>query len=231
MLSGMVATPALVLLPGVGADHRLFARQLEVFPNLTIPPWIPPLVDESLSSYAARFAAQLPSFRPMVLGGSSFGGMLACELARIVRPDALVLIGSARSPNDMPWPLRAVAPMIRFIPNFIFSLMRRLGVLMTLPFGARSQADRDVFLAMLDDTSPAFLAWACRAMATWVPPNLDGLDVVAIHGSADLVLWAKASRSEHVVKGAGHLLPLTHSVQVNDFLRGVINRPRNKKYE
>jgi hypothetical protein len=31
----------LVLLPGVGADHRLLNPQRTAFPQATIPPWIP----------------------------------------------------------------------------------------------------------------------------------------------------------------------------------------------
>ena len=32
----------LLLLPGLGADRRLFEPQRQAFPQLVVPPWIPP---------------------------------------------------------------------------------------------------------------------------------------------------------------------------------------------
>jgi hypothetical protein len=46
----------LVLFPGLGADYRLLEPQLAAFPQLIVPPWIPPRKNESLPSYAARMA-------------------------------------------------------------------------------------------------------------------------------------------------------------------------------
>ena len=46
----------LILLPGLGADRRLLEPQRREFPQLVVPPWIPPRTDESLPDYAARMA-------------------------------------------------------------------------------------------------------------------------------------------------------------------------------
>ena len=46
----------LVLLPGLGADHRLLEPQRQAFPQLVVPAWIPPQKNESLPEYAARMA-------------------------------------------------------------------------------------------------------------------------------------------------------------------------------
>ena len=89
----------LILLPGLGADHRLLEPQRRAFPQLIVPPWIPPRKNESLPDYAARMAETVTPSRdvPLVLGGVSFGGMLAYEMARHLKPDAVVLIASCRN--------------------------------------------------------------------------------------------------------------------------------------
>ncbi|MFZ1934503.1 MAG: thioesterase domain-containing protein, partial [Thermoguttaceae bacterium] len=84
----MNSTLQLILLPGLGADHRLLEPQRAAFPQLIVPPWIPPRKHESLPQYAERMAQTVapPHDVPLVLGGVSFGGMLAYEMARWLKP-------------------------------------------------------------------------------------------------------------------------------------------------
>src|SRR5215510_13793278 len=69
-----------VLLPGLGADERLFAPQRAVLPGLIVPRWPEPRRDDSLPRFAARLADAVPKSDDLFLGGSSFGGMVALEL-------------------------------------------------------------------------------------------------------------------------------------------------------
>src|SRR5262245_54615804 len=98
--------PTVVLLPGLGADHRLFRWQQEVVPALIVPPWPDPKPGASLSSFAARFADHIPRSDQLYIGGSSFGGMVAVELAAFVRPRGVILIGSCSDP-------RSISPLAR----------------------------------------------------------------------------------------------------------------------
>src|SRR5687767_7745630 len=94
--------PPLILLSGMGADERVFAPQLQAFPQLVVPKWIEPKADESLASYAARFAAGVDPKQPCFIGGASFGGFVAMEMARHLDAIAVFLIGSVRSPAELP---------------------------------------------------------------------------------------------------------------------------------
>src|SRR5688572_20303436 len=109
----MVEDIPIVFLSGMAADERLFEPQRAAFPNLRVQPWIDPLPGESLSVYAARLAPLAEPGRPCIVGGASFGGVVALELARRLPALACVLIGSIRSPTGLPWRwrlLRLVAP-------------------------------------------------------------------------------------------------------------------------
>src|SRR5436309_4107252 len=88
-----------VLFPGLGADHRLFRFQHAVLPDLVIPPWPATAANDSLASFAGRFVDSIPKVDGLYLGGSSFGGMVALELASLVQPKAVILIGSCTSPS------------------------------------------------------------------------------------------------------------------------------------
>jgi predicted esterase len=77
----MADTP-LILFAGMGADERLFAPQREAFPQLVVPKWIEPVPGESLAEYARRFAEYVDPGVECYVGGASFGGFVALEVAR-----------------------------------------------------------------------------------------------------------------------------------------------------
>jgi pimeloyl-ACP methyl ester carboxylesterase len=91
-----------VLLPGMAADERLFEPQRRAFPNLIVPPWIEPEPCEPLAAYARRMAARLNSSDLLLIGGVSFGGIVALEMADHLGLAECVLISSIRSPAEMP---------------------------------------------------------------------------------------------------------------------------------
>src|ERR1043165_10147598 len=82
---------SLLLLPGMGADERLLAPQRAEFPDLVVPRWIPALRGESLADYARRLASSLGPAQDRWIGGVSLGGMVALEMAPILRPRGVVL--------------------------------------------------------------------------------------------------------------------------------------------
>jgi len=215
------AEPCVVLLPGLGADGRLFESQRAVFPDLVTPQWLPPAPREDLTGYAVRLAAKVPLARPLVLGGSSFGGMIACEMARNLRPDVLVLIGSVTTRCEIPAYLRFLARMSRVIPAAGFSLMHVVAPYVADIFGAHEAAHRHLFVEMLQNTSSEFLRWACTAIDGWKPQPMVGFPIFTIHGDRDRILPLGRRPVDLTIRGSGHLLALTHPLQVNEAL-GVI---------
>ena len=57
-----------ILLSGMGADARVFARQMEAIPQIMVPEWTPPMQKDSLESYAERLAKEaIPLGSPATL--------------------------------------------------------------------------------------------------------------------------------------------------------------------
>jgi pimeloyl-ACP methyl ester carboxylesterase len=219
-----VTEPSLVLLSGLGGDARYYAPQKAAFPQLQVPPWLDPQRGETLAAYAARLAATLDVKRPMVLGGSSMGGMVAYEMARLLRPQAVVLIGSASSCDGIPRYHRWLAPLLRVMPLAGIRTFQGIAPLTNRFFGARTPEQGAVFVRMLRDTRPEFIRWACGAILGWAPEPLEGVPVFSIHGATDKMLPSRRCRAEVIVPGAGHLLSLAHPQPVNDFLRSVLDK-------
>lgn len=208
----------LVLLPGLGADDRLFGPQKSAFSDLLVPPWIAPKKGERLADYASRLAETIAPARPMVLGGSSFGGMVAYEMARYLNPDAVVLIGSCRSPQAVRPVLRRLRPVAPFIPARILDLAKLVSPLALRISSSFTPEQRELCVAMFKGVDSGFMKWACRAVLGWVPGEPPAVPVFQVHGDKDPIMPARLANADELVPGGGHLISLTHPQQVNAFI-------------
>ena len=209
-----------VLLSGMAADARLFAAQSAVFPSLRVQPWIAPLPGESLRGYAARLAPLIDPGVPFVVGGASFVGVVALEVAALL-PSALacVLVGSVRAPSGLPLRWRLLRPAARLGPDALGRLAA-LAARFGRPFLGAGTLRR---LRRLARPEAAFVRWATCAVATWTPsPAARLVRAFHIHGSADRVLPVELARPDVVVPGGAHALSLFSPDAVNQFLADVL---------
>ena len=209
----------IILLSGMAAGERLFESQVATFPELRVQPWVPPLAGESLRAYAARLAPLVDPGRPCIVGGASFGGVVALELAAHLPALACILIGSVRSPSGLPrrwcllWPVAVLGPdAIR--------LMAAVGAHLGYPFLGAQTVRR---LLRLSRPEAAFVRWAMCALVLWRPsPATRRVRVFHIHGAADRVLPIALARPDVVVSGGGHALSLFSPSAVNEFVASVV---------
>jgi len=210
----------LILLPGLGADHRLLEPQCAAFPQLVVPPWIPPRKNELLPQYAERMAETIvPSHdSPLILGGVSFGGMLAYEMARYLKPDAVVLIASCRTQKAL-WPTRVWGRwLLPLIPVQAWSVAKLLSGPVLRIMHRGSVAKRELLVAMFKESDSRFMHWTLQAILRWEPTPLEGVPVFHIHGGRDPLIPARRVEADVVIPNGGHLINVTHADQVNAFL-------------
>jgi pimeloyl-ACP methyl ester carboxylesterase len=209
--------PTVVLFPGLGADHRLFRSQHAVLPDLIIPSWPAAGAHDSLTSFAAQFVDSIPRADDMYLGGSSFGGMVALELASLVKSKGVILIGSCTSPSSIATLARHMRSLAAALPVSAFH-PRRWSLPFLLPkFGRLTREQRELFWSMASATPAAFLKWGVEAVMSWRPAPVP-VNVHHIHGSDDRLIPLRLVKPDRVVPGGGHLLTLTHPRQVNAYL-------------
>lgn len=214
-----MTTPSLVMLPGLGADARMYREQKKAFPQLVIPEWIPPMKQESLAEYARRFLQSLNLKEPYYLGGASFGGMIAYEMASVQPPRGLFLLSSARSPQAMTrWLqyVRSIAHLTQVLPWDAASLVAELGLSLPaswLPFRVK------MVLRHLHHDETDFMRWGLPAVLRWKPTVYQNtFPIHHLHGERDPFLPASISQANVIIPQAGHLLTKTHSEEVNRFI-------------
>ncbi len=219
--------PKLILLPGVGADARLFEFQRKAFPDLLVPDWLPPLPSESLPDYGLRMAdAMAPLFEdhgPVVLGGVSFGGMVAYEAARHVRPAVVVQIASCRSRHAVRGLLRTAQPVASVALPGVLRAAKVLSPLALELLTHLKTKQRNFLVEMFREADSGFMKWALAAILAWEPSPPPETPVRQIHGSRDLLLPVANAEPDEVVPGGGHLINMTHPAEVNAFIQKAID--------
>lgn len=216
--------PQLIFFPGLGADERLFYPQKAAFPDLIVPKWIPPRKGEGLAEYAGRLSDSLPLEEPMVLVGVSLGGMIACEVARHVRPLAVILIASCRERRGLRLVYRAGRVCWPVIPPQVFRIAQLLAKPALRWFGRGKAEDRKMLVDMFRDMDPTFMHWAVSAILNWNPPPLGDFPIFHIHGRRDFMIPARLVTPDLLIPDGGHLINITHAEEVNAFIHATVQR-------
>jgi len=213
------------LFSGLGADERAF-QELDFGGVSTVHiPWLIPHQKESLREYAERLAKQLKEDDPILIG-LSFGGMVAVEVAKLIKPKKLILIASAKSKHEIPFYFRWIGK-IRIHWLIPTRWLKRTSGLTMWFFGAKTPGHKRLLEDILHDTDPIFLRWAINTIVSWnneiIPDN-----VIHIHGSGDRILPIKFIRPDIIIPNGGHLMTLDRAVEITAAIRGLLKRAENR---
>lgn len=218
----MASNVSLVLFPGLAADERLLEPQRALPYEIIAPPWIEPQDDDTLPAYARRVAESNSWPERFIVGGVSFGGMLAAELALVRRPAGVILLGSCLNPEAVPTLYRFVHTMSKLIPDAAV----RLGASVSRPFvnffRDIGPEDERVMTDMTHETPIPRLRRCAAMVVNWKGVRELPCPRLWIHGENDLVIPLKKLAPdvpELVIPGAGHLVNWTHRDQTNAAIR------------
>ena len=208
--------PTVYLLPGLGADHRLFQPLLDLKLDIVPLDFIAPIKGESLPAYAARMAKLIDTSRPHILGGVSLGGIIASEIALITHPHKLLLISSVKNSREFPFYFRfgRYFPIHRlFSGNFLRKYAPRER------YAGMTPSYRQILDDMRAQADTHFIEWALNAVVNWrrkhTPPN-----TFHVHGGFDLMFPPPLLRRGYDrIPRAGHTMVMTHATQVEAWLR------------
>lgn len=209
----------LILLPGLSASRQVFEPQLRQFPEAIVPDWPRPGYGETFTAYAERFAKQLRTHRPCILGGMSFGGMLAQEMARFLEPECLLLMATVRGPNELPLYGQIGKRFRGLIPFLPLRLLQALTWGFECP-GIRSLFPlRRVLARQFREADRELFRWSLDQICQWRESPVVNCPVWHIHGDNDRVLPASRTTPDCLVAGAGHVPSLSHPQDINRFIR------------
>jgi pimeloyl-ACP methyl ester carboxylesterase len=171
--------------------------------------------EASIASLALRVADEANIQDGSVLVGSSLGGIVACEIARIRQVGRLFLVGSAKRKEEVSTVLGLLHPLLRLAP---IEFVQRAA--------AKFPGD---FAQMFSQGQAPLIRAMCAAIFDWEGLDESRVKTFRIHGRFDRVI--PLPRDADLVLDGGHLIAMSHSRECADFIRenldgaGTLSRP------
>lgn len=213
----------LVLLSGLAADARIFTPQKLVFRRLHCPSWLTPEPSEALGDYAERLAETLDG-KPCIIGGASFGGIVALHLAEHVDARAVILLGSIKSPSQLPRYARWARPFRFLVPVIPIRLLQLIARPLAMQVVRRYAPFAYGLACQFRDADPAVFKWSLSRILDWSTTPTVSCPVYHLHGDRDWTLPLRHTNPDEIIVGGGHVLSLTHPGEVNAYIEKVRNQ-------
>lgn len=197
-----------IILPGMGADSAMYPRKHYAgLHDICCVDWPEYRGETTLREVAGRTITEYGITEDMAVGGASLGGMVAIEIAKILKIRKVILIGSAISPQYINRNLRALSSLSFLAP---FKLTQYFA-------GQINRNSGNDLLAMFQRSDPRFIRAMCGAISRW--EGLDAYDcrLSQIHGKLDAIIYPP-ERNCLIIEDGGHLISMTHGDRVADFL-------------
>lgn len=207
-------------IPGLGADERLFSKlKLEGYERRYVK-WVTPLSTETLPAYARRLSEQIDPKDKFSLAGVSFGGMIAVEIAKILSPEHLFLIASAKTHTEIPVGIR----LLKYIPVYKLvteSFVRWLAKLNKHRFGIFDEEELHLFADMMFSCPAGYLKESIRMIVHWKNREFPA-SVIHMHGDTDRLFPIHRIKTPLVIKGGTHFMPYHNAAEVGKIIRDKI---------
>lgn len=181
----------------------MYPAPWSALPGFAAHDWMPYSGEQSLEAVAASMCEAYGIRDGDSVVGSSLGGMVGCEIARLRKLKGLYLVGSAVGPAEVSHLLARLHPLIRWIP---LDGLRRCAAVVP------SDLTR-----MFAGNDSRFMRAMCRAIFTWGGGHGVPGPVHRLHGRHDRVI-PLPSAVDLELRG-GHLISISHAAECAAYVR------------
>lgn len=207
----------LYLLPGMGADSRLYGKEFHQIENLQLLDW--PLNRNFYTiSALARYIVKKHRIQSHdIIGGTSLGGAVAVEIAKVAGLREIVLISSCLSKQEINWVLDKMHRLGKFLPLRMLQLAAGLG----------ADIFRSKTMMMFSEADRRFMLNMMLAIFKWDGIGSYRAKVCRIHGRNDVIIQCPRSSATLQLKG-GHLVVISHAEEIATYLRRLMATQESK---
>jgi pimeloyl-ACP methyl ester carboxylesterase len=209
------------LIPGQGADARLFKDLKLNNCEASVLVFPVPEKNELLPDYARRMAKQIDTARPFSLVGVSMGGMIAVELSKFLCPEKVVIISSAKGRDELPLRYRFMSH-VPLYKVFSGTLLKQLANIARPIVEPESKKNTPVFKAMIDAKDPRFMERSIHMIVNWQNTDKPS-NIIHIHGTRDRTLPVRNIKDAVTINGGSHMVTLIRAEEISAILNGIFS--------
>ena len=199
----------LFILPGMGATTAMYdSLRSEMDFEANFIDWPEYRGETTYREVAQRLIDEHSITADDVVGGSSLGGMIALEIANVIKPKKVVLMGSAINPREVQSVLSVLSPLAAVTPVALIQVL--------------AGKQKNLVAQMFSDSDPDFIRAMCLYLKSWQGYTGPMESVLRIHGRKDPVIPCPQSGAKVIAEG-GHLIAMTHPVETGGFLGDAFN--------
>lgn len=208
---------------GLGADHRAYMfLQFEEYERKNIE-WVQHEEKDTLKTYATKLISQIDTSKPVILIGTSLGGMLAVEIAKQIKVEHTFLISTLKTRAEQPAYFNFFRwfPMYEWMPNNVMG-NPDFWLKFLFPAGMKSEW-KEMFADMFSKWTPAFLRWAMRASLHW-DNDTKIENYTHIHGDSDIVFPHIHIQNFQLIKSGTHIMVLSKAREIKSIIQNIISK-------
>ena len=211
---------SLYLIPGFLTDKTIYKEfLLDERLNCKVLEFIAPASkDEPIEEYAKRMAESINKGEKIALLGTSFGGILAIEIAKHVPTEKIIFISSVKNRGEMN-PLMKIknsSKLLDFIPDSFVKKTIEAGY----DIGKKIIPDikemkNEEISEMVHSIDGTLEKWIIKKINNWQGSN-EVKDFLHLHGDKDPVFPIKHIEDYELVKDGNHNMVILKSQEIRD---------------
>lgn len=154
--------------------------------------------------------------------GLSFGGLVAQQIADILKPDYVILISSFRTKDDL---------KIQFSSGLKLKLHKLMpemksefiGTIVANYLNSGTNQSKSALKAMLSSTDMKLMKWSLEKIYEQNNPLAIDVKKYSLIGSIDRVVKPWKIESTYIVEGGSHFMVYDKAEEISDIIRGIVN--------
>ena len=211
---------------GLGADERVF-NYLTLEHKLVPILWLKPKNKEPIIDYSKRLVEKygLKNKEDFGILGVSFGGLIATEISKLIKPKLTILISTVETNDELTGLIKLAGKtkVIELIPKSFLNPPKSVAHFM---FGTNK---KELLNSILDDTDLYFTKWAIRELMNW--KNQTRLqNLIKIGGSKDKLLPPKGENTILIEQGE-HFMIVDKAEEISKIINEKVKMHNNKTYK
>ena len=215
------------LIPGLLTNETIYRGIREELSHMDteVLEFIPAHKNESIPEYAKRLAESIDTSKPFYLMGTSFGGILCIEIAKILEPEGIILISSAKNRGEFSLFMKqklASKALMPAIPHWAIRNFFTKG----FDIGGKviprlKNIYNDDVKKMINEIDGHFEKWVMQQFPHW-EGEIDHHNFIHIHGDKDKVFPYKNIKNAKVIEGGSHSIVMNRHKEIADLVRDFI---------